>query len=479
MWKKTIVFFGMLLIGLSSSSQVLDVQANAVQVQVSIPTFPIAVNGTYMDVNHNEYPPLLYKDVTYSPMTWKNTSALGLSVSWDAVGGLSLQKKDACTPLEQDLVPQTISYEYDTIQTAELTPFSVQVNGKSVDNVKEMYPILLFRNITYFPMTWRFTHDEFGWKTSWNTTRGLSIESCEEKTHKPEQQNSFFNVTNGGLVAVQGDWIYMNPDGKKLVKVNKNGGEEIKLTGDNARSINVVGEWLYYAVANDGIYKIKTDGTQRSQIVDAPHALNTIWVKDNSIYYVHQLFQVREGTMGGNDRHNGIYKINIDGTGDQLLVSGKINYYMALNGNKIYYLMEGEATNNLYAMNLDGSEQVRLQADVSRMTVIDGWIYMVQNNSYQLNKMSLDDSVVIPVYTAEKNIIALSYRDGWIYLVRGSFGIQGAATIERIRVDGSDFEKLTEARAWSLYFAGKTLYFPNDTKLGGVGNYYFEHMDVE
>ncbi|WP_248927583.1 DUF5050 domain-containing protein [Paenibacillus hamazuiensis] len=470
---KTIAMLGVLLIGLSRADQVLDAQANTVQ--VSFPAFPVVVNGTYMDVKHSEYPPILYKDVTYFPMTWKNTSALGLAVSWDSAEGLSLQKKGACASPEQDLVPQTNAD--DTVQAAELTPFSVQVNGKSIDNAKETYPVLLFRSVTYFPMTWRFIHDEFGWKTSWDAARGLSIESCEEQTDRQAEQTDFFNITNGGLVAVQGDWIYANEDRNKLIKFNKNGGEEIKLADDNAVSINIVGEWLYYVAAGSegGIYKIKTDGTQRSRIVNAPDAVSTIRVKDNSIYYVHRSFQDPEGATGGDHRPDGIRKMNIDGTGDELLVGGKINYYMALHGDKIYYLLEEGAAKHLYVMNLDGSGQTRLQDDVLRMTVVDGWIYFAQDN--QLGKMSLDGSVVIPLYKADKVITALSYRDGWIYLARGLFGIQGAATIERIRVDGSGLEEIAMARTTSLYFAGNTLYFQQDNKLGG--SYRLEHIDIE
>jgi len=47
-----------------------------------------------------------------------------------------------------------------------------------IDNTKEEYPLLLFRGLTYFPLTWRFAVDEFGWAYSFNHKDGLIINSA-------------------------------------------------------------------------------------------------------------------------------------------------------------------------------------------------------------------------------------------------------------------------------------------------------------
>ena len=38
----------------------------------------------------------------------------------------------------------------------------ITVNGKTINNDEEPYPLLVFRDVTYFPLTWRFAVDEFG-----------------------------------------------------------------------------------------------------------------------------------------------------------------------------------------------------------------------------------------------------------------------------------------------------------------------------
>ncbi|UUZ94543.1 hypothetical protein LJK87_08365 [Paenibacillus sp. P25] len=49
------------------------------------------------------------------------------------------------------------------------------IDGMPADNGKEPFPLLVFRDVTYFPMTWDFTVGKFGWKTAWDDRFGYSI----------------------------------------------------------------------------------------------------------------------------------------------------------------------------------------------------------------------------------------------------------------------------------------------------------------
>jgi hypothetical protein len=51
------------------------------QVGVRIPSFNVELNGVKIDNEHQEYPLLVYKDITYFPMTWDFSRALSLSVN--------------------------------------------------------------------------------------------------------------------------------------------------------------------------------------------------------------------------------------------------------------------------------------------------------------------------------------------------------------------------------------------------------------
>ena len=39
--------------------------------------------------------------------------------------------------------------------TASVAAYNIVVNGKKIQNSKEQYPLLQFRDVTYFPLTWR------------------------------------------------------------------------------------------------------------------------------------------------------------------------------------------------------------------------------------------------------------------------------------------------------------------------------------
>jgi hypothetical protein len=480
------LLLGTLVVSLSFSLHNPVSRAASDDVQASFPVFPVSVNGTVMDVSHSEYPLLIYNDITYFPMTWNNTAALGLSVHWNAGSGLSIQKKNACVPLEQDLDPAVNSNEYS--QKASLVPFPISLNGKQIVNANEPYPVLFYRDITYFPMTWKFTHDEFGWNTSWDSANGFAIDSCGGLANSQMKQTFDLNLANGGQLAVQGDWIYMNPASKnqgpnQLVKVRKDGSGEVKLSDDNARNINVVGDWLYYSVNTpaenkmNGIYKIRTDGTERTLVSSSP--IGQMWVLGDWIYYIQQTYIQTEDAYGGYFMPNGIHKMKLDGSEDQELVAGSQIYRFYLTSEKIYFTMreKPEQSSGLFSINPDGSDLKKLQGDgdITQAVLIDSWLYYVDKFGKRLNKMSLDGSIVIPLFTSGTYISSLQYREGWIYMVNGSFGVHGAAALAKLRTDGTGYSELATARAIALYFVDKTLYFPQ----WYMGDNSFEHMNVE
>lgn len=71
------------------------------------------------------------------------------------------------------------------------------MNGKLVDNIKDEYPLLSFRDVTYFPMTWNI--EEFGWEYSFNNGNGLIINSDNPRVNQinlPKDKVSFEGRAN-------------------------------------------------------------------------------------------------------------------------------------------------------------------------------------------------------------------------------------------------------------------------------------------
>ena len=160
----------------------------AEQVEVTLPAFPVTLNGQTVSSEHSKYPFLVYKDITYFPMTFFDGRLLGLYTQWTAQSGLEIRKNDA--PYYEYLREVTEEANAQT-QTAQFVEGPIRVNGTSVDNAAEPYPLLLFRDVTYFPLTWRFAVNEFGWQYSFDSENGLVITNPDAPYETPEKWQGY------------------------------------------------------------------------------------------------------------------------------------------------------------------------------------------------------------------------------------------------------------------------------------------------
>ncbi|MDR6555080.1 hypothetical protein [Paenibacillus qinlingensis] len=142
-------------------------------VKVSLPTYPVQINGGIIDSSKAQYPPIVYKDITYLPLTWDYTRSLSLEYTWSDSEGLHVN----ATGNHYQVPPAADknSSNKKPTYTAELVNYPVFVNNKPIDNQLEEYPLLSFRDITYFPMTWHFMHDEFYMNLFWNPRDGFAV----------------------------------------------------------------------------------------------------------------------------------------------------------------------------------------------------------------------------------------------------------------------------------------------------------------
>ncbi len=214
--------------------------AAAADVTVTLPTFPVTLNGLTMEQSNSQYPLLVYKDITYVPMTWADTRLLGLESSWTAQDGLVIRKGSA-----QDKSSYT-AYKASAANaqsyTASTASGKITVNGKQITNSAEEYPLLLFRDITYFPLTWRFAVNEFGWDYSFDSKSGLTV------TPKRASGDSGINTKDpavGRVARVTGSSVNLRSDA----------GTDAELRGQASRGdrflvlgTKTVGEKVWYQV---------------------------------------------------------------------------------------------------------------------------------------------------------------------------------------------------------------------------------------
>jgi len=147
-------------------------------VQVTLPQFVVTLNGTAIDNDNRQYPLLVYNNITYFPMTYFDCRLLGLETNWSKDKGLRIEKSTLTGAYHAQTSPQKNS----PVATATVATGAITVNGKAINNSKEPYPLLSYRSVTYFPLTWRFAVQEFGWQYQFDNKTGLTIQADNAKT---------------------------------------------------------------------------------------------------------------------------------------------------------------------------------------------------------------------------------------------------------------------------------------------------------
>ncbi|WP_010493999.1 hypothetical protein [Paenibacillus elgii] len=181
-------------------------QAEEPSVPLQLPSFPVQVNGLKIDNERSPYPVLTYNNMVYLPVK-PFADTLGLEVAWDAARGLKISRRDrpsAIRPTVESKDKASVNRRYDAV----LPGFPIEVNGKSVNNAGEPYPLLLVDNVSYFPMTWRFTRNEFGWRTDWGAQEGFQLTTEQQKVlHR--------------IIAEDTEALYVEAESNRILKVNK------------------------------------------------------------------------------------------------------------------------------------------------------------------------------------------------------------------------------------------------------------------
>lgn len=137
----------------------------ASNVKVTIPSFDVTLNGETLDSKNSEYPLIVYNDITYVPMTYHYAQFLGLKTLWYAEipnGSTLYVGNGGVYANELEHYPAESSNSAGSYE-ATIVDYNVAVNharrAAYINNKTEEYPVLNFRDITYFPLTWRFAHD--------------------------------------------------------------------------------------------------------------------------------------------------------------------------------------------------------------------------------------------------------------------------------------------------------------------------------
>ncbi len=164
--KRTII--GMLIMALALSMLTFTASATTtVKVQIAPYTTDIEHIGVYNGAV--EYPLLVYKNITYLPLTAGVCERLGLASGFDSEKGLYITKAQLSYSFEdaEAFGGSALNY-YGTEYEAQIPEYPIYLNGISINSHKEEYPFLNFRGITYMPLTYKFAVEELNLFLDWS-----------------------------------------------------------------------------------------------------------------------------------------------------------------------------------------------------------------------------------------------------------------------------------------------------------------------
>lgn len=173
----------------------VSASAQAKPVRVTLPSFPVTLNGIEIDNADREYPLFVYRGITYFPMTYYDNRFLGLETNWSPETGLVITQTGVTAAYREGRGRKNGAAFTAAIRTGE-----VLLNGQAVSAEGGDYPFLTFRNVTYFPLTWKYAVEEFGWSYHFDAKSGLVIESSNPRAERlpvPSAQAGASVVANG------------------------------------------------------------------------------------------------------------------------------------------------------------------------------------------------------------------------------------------------------------------------------------------
>lgn len=149
--------------------------------RADVVTGKVTLNGQVIDNKNAKYPLLTYSNITYFPMTYQLSRFMGVETDWNnAAKSLNITAGGA----QSAYVAETGKAQRGSVSVTPAS-YKISVNGAQINNKEEKYPIFNYNGITYFPLTWAYAVDAFGWSYQWDAENGLRIDTTTAPARLP------------------------------------------------------------------------------------------------------------------------------------------------------------------------------------------------------------------------------------------------------------------------------------------------------
>lgn len=425
--RKLAVLFSIIFICMASNAYAKEI--------ANIPECTVTLSGQNVDNSYRQFPLLQYKDIVYFPMTYYDCRFLGVATKWDEqTSTLYINTENISGAYRK------YNWEWKNGKRNEIDicKFNIVVNSKVIDNSKEEYPLITFRDVTYFPLTWRFAVDEFGWQYSYDDKNGLVVNAdnyiCKELLLPDLRTQIKPNA------ATDGTYYYYTGNDRKIYRtpVDNPAANELILTtvsngytegGNNTVTFSLQDSGMYCSfrtgasMGTDYRYKINPNGTMENslegnyshsfvggneKIYDlegctvkvfrggGPGASRVIYYKDGSEDYSEIL---AENTVFAEKKHP-----SLNSWQDR---EGREYNDIQIIGNNIYltgYNTTDEKNSSLYCYNLNTETLTPMIENVTGFLAFIGWDNDTKSNS-EMIVYSQDGKMYRYSSASEKTIV--------------------------------------------------------------------------
>lgn len=160
-------------------------QADAAM-RANVVTAKVTLNGQVIDNKNAKYPLLSYSNITYFPMTYHLSRFMGVETDWNnASKSLNITAGGA----QSAYVAEPGKAPRGSVSVT-LPSYKVYINSALSNDVDDTWPIFNYNGVTYFPLTFRYAYESFGWGYQWDAENGLRIDTTSAPAHVPTEPNT-------------------------------------------------------------------------------------------------------------------------------------------------------------------------------------------------------------------------------------------------------------------------------------------------
>lgn|GEM_PF-3055728 len=178
-----------LTLGISSLYAPAALARQHTTVPVTLPSDPVWLQGVLLNQINNRYPLIEHANTLYFPLTWNLSRFMGLETAWNESDGLSIVHSGRFAPLDP---PDDYFNDLLATYRATITRRPITLNGRLIMPPTVGLPWLIFRGVTYLPLTVQTTQ-ELRWQVQRSPERGLTIESGHVLTSELETVITMLN----------------------------------------------------------------------------------------------------------------------------------------------------------------------------------------------------------------------------------------------------------------------------------------------